>query len=417
MKVFKFGGASVRDAAAVMNVAHILDLYRDEKLVVVVSAMGKTTNLLEQIHNSRFHGLDYSASLQKLKDYHFDIAGELFGKEQQVSELFEEHFKKLETALVGTRTDNFDKEYDSIVSFGEIFSTLIISEYLKLKGFSAEWLDARKLIKTDSTFRNARVRWDESAQNCEVLNSSFDRSDILIIQGFIGSTKNGDTTTLGREGSDFTAAGMAYLLDAESVTIWKDVPGMLNADPKWFKDTVKLDRISFREAIELAYYGASVIHPKTIKPLQNKGIPLYIKSFIDPEAEGSVIQSDESYDGKVPSYIFKDRQVLVSVSPRDFSFVAEDNLKEIFDTLSRLGIHISLMENSAISFSFCIDKDEYKLQQLIEKLRPDYQIRYNDNLTLITIRHYNEDIIRKLTEGRELILEQRSRNTLRMIVR
>ncbi len=417
MKVFKFGGASVRDAAAVRNVADILELYSGEKLVVVISAMGKTTNLLEEIHNGRFHKIDYSSALQKMKDYHWEIANELFGNDESAKDLLNHKFNEFEKVLAKPFSNEFDKEYDQVVSYGEIISTALVNAYLLSKGFSSAWLDAREIIKTDNCYRSARVLWSESEKLAQQKMNASLENDVLIIQGFIGSTNDGYTTTLGREGSDFTASIMAYLLDAESVTIWKDVPGMLNADPKWFKDTVKLDKISFKEAIELAYYGASVIHPKTIKPLQNKGIPLFIKSFINPQAEGSIIQESDEFDGAVPSYIFKGNQVLVSVTPKDFSFIAEDNLKEIFDILSKLGIRISLMENSAISFSFCIDKDDYKQEKLFEQLQSNYHIKYNDNLTLITIRHYDESTIQKLTEGRELILEQRSRSTVRMIVR
>jgi aspartate kinase len=417
MKVFKFGGASVKDAAAVKNVADILELYSGGKLIVVVSAMGKTTNLLEEVHRSRFHRQNYSEPLQRMKDYHFSIATELFGEYADAMELLNQRFHEFEEYLKKPCSNDFDKEYDQVVSYGEIVSTTLVEAYLRIRNVASQWLDAREIIVTDETYRNARILWDVCFQKVNVIQFAFEQNNVLVIQGFIGKSQTGYTTTLGREGSDFTASIMAYLLDAESVTIWKDVPGMLNADPKWFKDTVKLDKISFKEAIELAYYGASVIHPKTIKPLQNKGISLYIKSFIHPHEEGSVIQESEEFDGAVPSYIFKGDQVLVSVMPKDFSFVAEDNLKEIFETLSSLGVRISLMENSAISFSFCIDKDEYKQEQLFEKLKSNYAIKYNENLTLITIRHYDDKTIQKLTEGRQVILEQRSRTTVRMIVR
>lgn len=417
MKVFKFGGASVRNADAVRNVAKILELYSGEKLMVVISAMGKMTNLLEEIHTARFHKMDYSTPLNKLIEFHQTISDDLFEKNQPAREILTQRISELKSVLKSTCSDQYDLEYDKVVSYGEIISTAIVCEYLQSIGVLAKWVDAREMIKTDNSHRNARVHWQKCEEKSDYIKSLFGEFDIIVIQGFIGSSSQGDTTTLGREGSDFTASIMAYLLNAESVTIWKDVPGMLNADPKWFKDTVKLDRISFREAIELAYYGASVIHPKTIKPLQNKGIPLYIKSFIEPLQEGTIIQENEKYDGVVPSYIFKGNQVLVSVSPKDFSFVAEDNLKEIFDILSKLGIHINLMENSAISFSFCFDKDDYKMSKLFERMSPDFLLKYNEEMTLITIRHYDENTIRKLSEGKEIILEQRSRNTLRMIVR
>jgi len=284
-------------------------------------------------------------------------------------------------------------------------------------GIGSTWLDVRRLICTDARHRDARVDWELSSSRAAAIAQSMEPNSIFIVQGFIGSTAQGLTTTLGREGSDFTAAIMAFLFDAATVTIWKDVPGMLNADPKWFDNTVKLDSISFREAIELAYYGASVIHPKTIKPLQNKGIPLYIKSFIHPEEAGSIIQENTSSDHLVPSYIFKGNQDLVSFIPKDFSFIVEDNLREIFGTLSEIGIRVNLMENSAISFSICIDTDTYKRGLLFEAMRGHYAIRYNEGLTLITVRHWDDQTLAQLTAGRDVLLEQKSRQTVRMVVR
>ncbi len=417
VKVFKFGGASVKNADAVRNVASILQLYEGDKLVVVISAMGKTTNSLEIIHNARFHKQDYKSELQKIKDYHFEIAKELFDENSASMIAVHHQFDALEEKLAEPCSQNFDLEYDQVVCFGELISTAILQAYLQSQNFSCAWLDARQIVRTDNRFRDARVNWVHSAASTDQIRLVLEKKNIVIVQGFIGSTSTGLSTTLGREGSDFTGAIMAYLLDAESVTIWKDVPGMLNADPKWFNDTVKLDKISFREAIELAYYGASVIHPKTIKPLQNKNIPLYIKSFLDPTAAGSVIQENMDYDNLVPSYIFKADQVLVSITPKDFSFIVEDNLKEIFSTLSQLGIRISLMENSAISFSIVVDKDDYKLEKLFEVLKENYQVRYNENLTLITVRHWDEKTIAMLTKNKEILLEHKSRQTVRMVVR
>lgn len=417
MKVFKFGGASVKNADAVRNVATILRLFKGEKLVVVLSAMGKTTNALESIHSARFHKLTYQAELTQIKNYHIEIGKNLFGENDEAMHPVFDQFEALEEKLSSPCSQNFDLEYDQVVCYGELISSAMVNAFLQQEGVSSIWTDARQIVRTDNRFRDARVNWQHSAASVDQLKSLLEKKDIVVVQGFIGSTSTGQSTTLGREGSDFTAAIMAYLLDAESVTIWKDVPGMLNADPKWFKDTVKLDKISFREAIELAYFGASVIHPKTIKPLQNKGIPLYIKSFLDPLAEGSVIQESTDQDNLIPSYIFKGDQVLVSVTPKDFSFVVEDNLKEIFDTLSQLGIRISLMENSAISFSIVVDKDDYKLEKLFAALQNQYQIRYNENLTLITIRHWDDKTLQMLTKDKEILLEQRSRHTIRLVVR
>lgn len=417
IRVFKFGGASVKDASAVRNVASILRRFEGEKIVVVISAMGKTTNALEVIHQSRFHGHDYKNEVSELKRFHLTIAKDLGLESESNLKMLFSQFEQFDEVLASPCSRQFDQDYDQLVCFGELFSTALVFSFLQQEKISSQWLDVRQIIRTDNRFRDARVNWQHSTVNLSQVHMAFEKKDFIIVQGFIGSTSAGLSTTLGREGSDFTAAIMAYLLDAKDVTIWKDVPGMLNADPKWFKDTVKLDQISFREAIELAYYGASVIHPKTIKPLQNKNIPLYIKSFIQPEAEGSVIQENMDHDHLVPSYIFKANQVLISITPKDFSFIVEDNLKEIFDLLSQLGIRISLMENSAISFSICTDKDAFKLEHLFNALKGSYQVKYNEDLTLITVRHWDDKTLQMLTIGKEILLEQRSRQTVRMVVR
>ncbi|MFY7971697.1 MAG: aspartate kinase [Flavobacteriales bacterium] len=417
MKIFKFGGASVKNAEAVRNVASILRRFQGEQLVVVISAMGKTTNHLEKIHQARFQKENCHPLVADLMDFHEEIAAELFADPENSLQLTWEYFSQLQEQISSPIVGDYDQEYDQIVGYGELLSTSMVHAYLMEQEIAAGFIDARRVVKTDNRFRDARVDWNKCALGIEQVKSQFNKHSVVITQGFIGSTTNGLSTTLGREGSDFTAAIMAFLLDAESVTIWKDVPGMLNADPKWFPNTVKLDRISFREAIELAYYGASVIHPKTIKPLQNKGIPLYIKSFIDPEAEGSVIQESNAFDNLVPSFILKRDQVLISMSTKDFSFVVEDNLKEIFDVLSDLGIRVHLMENSALSFSICMDKDDYKQNRLFAQLADRYTIRYNEGLHLVTIRHYDDATLKMLTENKEILLEQRSRQTVRLVMR
>ena len=418
MKVFKFGGASVKDAAAVKNVASIIQKFPNDKLVIVISAMGKVTNALEDLHRARFHNGNTIEVIERIKAYHQSIGEELFGNKYDESmapviALFE----KMQLQCDAPVSTNEDLEYDQIVCFGELFSTTMVQAFLESNQFSSTLIDARDIIKTDSRHRDARVNWDQSATEAQAIHTALSQHQIVITQGFIGSDIHGHSTTLGREGSDFTAAILAYLLDASDVTIWKDVPGMLNADPKWFNDTVKLDKISFREAIELAYYGASVIHPKTVKPLQNKNIPLYIKSFIDPDAAGSAIQESTEADHLVPSFICKANQVLISITPKDFSFVVEDNLREIFDLLSQIGIRIHLMENSALNFSICIDKDEYKQEKLFDVLKNKYTIRYNENLVLLTARHYTEENIRMLTKDKEILLEQRNRQTIRFVAR
>jgi aspartate kinase len=417
IKVFKFGGASVKDSEAVRNMTRIVRSHAHQPLVVVVSAMGKTTNAIERIHAARFEGKPYAEAVDEVTRYHTQLTNELFGEDSTGVIALQEQLKAFESAISQPCSSNYDQEYDSLIGFGELISTAIIQAYLQKEGVSSVWLDARKFIITDNRYRDARVNWEESSQRITPVKDALSKNHVCIIQGFIGSSLEGHFTSLGREGSDFTASIMAYLLDATDVTIWKDVPGMLNADPKKFKDTIKLDRISFKEAIELAYYGASVIHPKTIKPLQNKGIPLHIKSFIDPNAQGSTIEASGENDYLVPSFIQKDDQTLLSISTRDFSFIVEDNLKEIFGILSDLGIRVHLMENSAISFSIVFDGDKHKQQLLVDRLSEKYSVKYNDQLTLLTVRHGNEESLKSFLNKGETLIEQRTRHTMRMVIK
>ena len=417
IKVFKFGGASVKDAEAVRNMTQIVRTHSQQPLVVVVSAMGKTTNAIERIHAARFNGNPYKQELNEVIRYHTQLTDNLFGQNGAGKNALQTQLNAFQDALHQPCSSNYDKEYDSLIGFGELISTAIIQAYLEMEGIASVWMDARKIIITDNRYRDARVNWEASGQRIEPLKQTLAENKVCVIQGFIGSTPDGDSTSLGREGSDFTASIMAYLLHAGDVTIWKDVPGMLNADPKKFKDTVKLDRISFKEAIELAYYGASVIHPKTIKPLQNKGIPLHIKSFVNPEASGSTIEESGENDQRVPSYIVKDNQTLFSIATRDFSFIVEDNLKEIFGTLSELGIRVHLMENSAISFSIVFDTDSHKQELLIEKLRDHYSVKYNEELTLLTVRHGNDESLKNFVNKGDALIEQRTRHTMRMVIK
>lgn len=418
MKVFKFGGASVKDAEAVQNICRILEQFKGEQLMVVVSAMGKTTNAMERIVNAYFNEEDYRPMLQERKQFHFDIIKELFPEQQAVYQIVNLQFGKLEQKLSNPPSDYFDFEYDQVVSYGEIISTLIISEYLNFKNMQACWMDARKLIRTDNTYRDARINWEKTTELVQhYLKPQLEQNDVVISQGFIGHTPERFTTTLGREGSDFSAAIFAHSGGAESVTIWKDVPGVLNADPKYFDNTVKLDKISFQEAIELSYYGATIIHPKTIKPLENKNITLYVRSFKNPESEGTMIQKNMDADNLVPSFIFKVHQVLISITPRDFSFVAEDHLSDIFDRIAKAAVRINMMQNSAINFSVCVDWDERKVPELIESLKDEYTVQYNDNLELVTIRHFDEATIERVTGNKEIFVDQRTRNTARMVMR
>jgi aspartate kinase len=423
MKVFKFGGASVKDAISVLNVAAILRKYENEKLIVAISAMGKTTNALEKVLASWFENDPAKDKLiQEVADYHLEITKGLFAdKNSTVYTEIDQLFQNIKTYLVTPPRFTYDKEYDQVVSYGEILSTTIIQHYLIQEGIACHCFDVRKLIITDSNYREGRIKWEETVNNIqEALNPviALPGNQVMLTQGFLGSNSEGFTTTLGREGSDFSAAIFAYALDAEEMIIWKDVPGLLNADPKYFSNTEKLGQISYREAIELSYYGATIIHPKTIKPLQNKNIPLRIKSFVDPESEGSFIHSDTSSDNLIPSFIFKVDQVLISISPRDFSFIDEQNLSEILGTFAQLNVRINLMQNSAISFSVCIDDNERRLPELFEELRKKYNARYNTGLELITIRHYDQATIdRVLADEKKILLEMRTRATAQMVVK
>ncbi len=421
MKVFKFGGASVKDPDAVRNVKRVLDLFPDENLVVVISAMGKTTNALEKLIAE--HVCDPAngqAVLSEITKFHAEILVDLFPDEthpihRQVAELLAD----VADILANEPTDHYDFIYDQVVSFGEVISTSIVSAYLNDAGTDNQWLDARRLVRTDNNYREGRVDWkttEAKIQKAINLNDN-DGRQVFITQGFLGHTPEGLTTTLGREGSDYTAGIFAYCLNAEDVTIWKDVPGMLNADPKWFDNTEKLDRISYREAIELAYYGASVIHPKTIKPLQNKTIPLYVKSFIHPEDPGTIIQSSTDNDELIPSFIFKMDQVLLSISPKDFSFIVEHNLRDIFNSFHEHKVKINLMQNSAISFSVCMGGDRNQIDQVIEALTKDFNVKYNNGLELVTIRHYDQATIDRVTLNKDILVLQKSRQTARMVMR
>lgn len=421
MRIFKFGGASVKDYKAVINVGKILHLHQDEQLVVVVSAMGKTTNALEAIIAS-FSKQNHSETerlIDDLKSFHHIIIQNL-GLDQEPG-LLNEIFPIFDGLKEKCKQNfgNYDFEYDQIISLGEVLSTKIINNYLQVEDFKSSWVDARKLIRTNDRWREGRVDWEitENLIQSE-LNTVFENGNrIAVTQGFIGHEANGNTTTLGREGSDFTAAIFAYCLNANDVTIWKDVPGMLNADPKYFDNTVLLEKISFREAIELAYFGASVIHPKTIQPLKRKKIPLRIKSFINPKQAGSIIQESLAFDDNIPSFIFKMNQTLISLTPRDFSFIVEENLEHIFGYLNAQKIRVNLMQNSAVSFSFVVDHSKINLDKLVSFFQDDYLVKYNSNLELVTIRHYDEPTIARVTIGKDVMLEQKSRHTARMVLK
>ena len=424
MKVFKFGGASVKDAGAVKNIASILHNYAPKRLVIVVSAMGKTTNALEKVLQAWFSNDEaLQQYVNEVIAYHQQIIGELFpDKNNPVYFKTDLLFGELEGHLCTPPTPNFDYEYDQVVSFGELISTAIVSEYLVTQGFNCKWFDVRELIQTDDTWRDANINWSETSQKVANLLVPFLENEgpeprIALTQGFIGASETGHTTTLGREGSDYSAAILSHVLNAAEMTVWKDVPGVLNADPKYFENTTLINHISYREAIELTYYGASVIHPKTIKPLQNKNIPLRVRSFLSPAAPGTIINATTSEDDAIPGIILKSNQVLLSFSPKDFSFIAEDNLSQIFSALADCGIRVNMMQVSAISFSICMDENDRKMDKLTTLLGEKFAYRYNNGLQLITIRHYDQVTINRILAGRQLLVEQRSRQTAQFVVK
>ena len=421
MKVFKFGGASVKNAEAIKNVARIISLYPNEKIGVVISAMGKTTNALEQIVNdfSSRNWVSFEERLTLIEDFHLEIIdGLIKEKNNPIFSEVDAILRVIKELKHCQKTESKAYYYSKTVAQGEVLSTKIINAFLIQEGFKSKWIDAGLIIKTENKYTEANIDWTLTENHfSDYFIPEFRGNDILITQGFMGRNQDNEITTLGREGSDFSAGIIAYCCDAESVTIWKDVSGMLNADPKWFENTIKLDNISFREAIELSYYGASVIHPKTIKPLQNKNIPLYVKSFLNPENEGTTIHSCTSKDHLVPSFIFKENQILFSISPKDFSFIEEENLSDIFRKLSAMDVKINVMQNSALNLSIVLDKQRINLSEFLEIMGESFIIKYNDDLQLITIRHYDQETINQLTVNKEVILQQLTRETARLLVK
>ena len=372
-RVFKFGGASVKDAEGVRNLKKILEIYKDEKLIVVISAMGKMTNQLEKVLDSWYYAPEsLQSNFEIVKNFHLDIARQLENKPEEITAILLPVLDRLFEILSGKNDQNYDKDYDNIVSFGEYLSTKLISTYLNLNGYLNEFSCAIHLVKTDDSYREGKVDWKDTEKAIQSFIAKHPNKPI-ITQGFIGGTMTGEVTTLGREGSDFSAAIFAYCLNAKEVIIWKDVPGLLNADPKFYPNAVKLDEISYREAIELAYYGATIIHPKTLKPLQNKNIPLFVKSFLAPYDAGSIIADVEPLE-KIPSYIFKTEQILLSIFPKDFSFIAADNLTKIFSFISKNKLKINLMQNSALSFTICIDNKPNRFANLLKDLQEEFVV-------------------------------------------
>lgn len=414
MKVFKFGGASVKDVSGVKNVAIILQSYVNTRVVVVISAMGKTTNALEKILNQFRDHSDHTAELNTLKQFHASIMAGLFTEDHAVFKIVDDLFKDLEIKL--KIHGKYDEVYDQVVSFGELISTVIVHHHLLDQGLPCEWIDAREYIFTDNTFREGKVDWQKTCSAIKAVNLILKRKNFVITQGFIGKAENGLTTTLGRDGSDFSAAIFASCLEAESVTIWKDVPGVMNADPKRLPAATVFVELPFQEAAEMTYYGASVIHPKTIKPLATQGIPLFVKNFDDSSLPGTKIHECH-IEHLPPLIVFKDNQCLVSCKVTNYTFITENHMSQIFSILAELNIQINVMQNSAISFSFCIDFRESKIKALIARLQPDFEVYYNTGLTLITVKNYDEETFEFYRKKPGVLLEQSSRSTLQVLMR
>jgi len=414
MQVFKFGGASVKDANGVKNLAQILQKTDVKNTFVVVSAMGKTTNALEFVVKNYFKNKpELQSSLQDVKKYHNQILFELFEEEthpafKKITVLFNE----LLAFLKVNKSPNYNFVYDQIVGYGELVSSTIISEYLNTIGLKNVWIDARELIKTDDYYRQAHVDWNTTQSQISLMLST---PTLTITQGFLGSDANNFTTTLGREGSDYTAAIFAYCLNAKSVTIWKDVPGVLNADPRYFEHPQLLENISYREAIELTFYGASVIHPKTLQPLQRKEIPLYVKSFLNPYGPGTQIGKNTVLKPKVACFIVKKNQILLSISSLDFSFIVEENISEIFSLLHQYKMKVDVIQNSAISFSVCFENIYDKLAPLLQQLKSKFKVTCHENVSLYTIRHYNQKAIDQIESGKTVLLKQLTPETIQIV--
>lgn len=414
MKVYKFGGASVKDASGIRNLAKIVRLVGEEPLFVVVSAIGKSTNALEKILQLRIEGKDFTKELLSFKKNHLQICQDLFEVSNFGENLLNPYFILLDDLLSKKEFGTYDFEYDQIVSLGEIFSTKIINAYLLESGVKTTWLDARHIILTDDNYRAARVKLDQSVQAIKQIPS--ENRGVCVLQGFIAHDENGNTTTLGREGSDYTAALIAYALDLDELSIWKDVDGVYNADPKIFAQTNLIPELSYKDAVELAFYGASIIHPKTIQPLQKKGIKLRVRSFYKPDNTGSIVSKPSDKEKQATSFIIKKDQVLISLTPRDFSFMDVKNMGLAFQILAKHQHQINLMQNSAISFSVCVDCNHSHFQALIDELSDKFELRYNTEQVLVTIRYYTTELIDKMYDSLQFKLEQRNRSTYQVLL-
>lgn len=413
MKVFKFGGASLKNAQAIQNMATIVKAYADAPLLVVVSAMGKTTNALESILTTFKKEGNHIVEIEALKNYHYQICDDLFTDTETFKKKLDLVFDELNENL--QTPGEYDQVYDQVISLGEVLSSLIVAHFLVQEGLPCAWLDARKYIITDTTFREGKVDWKKTEEHIHTLHTDL-QNQVLLTQGFIGANELGFTTTLGREGSDYTAAIFASCLQAESVTIWKDVPGVMSADPKRLPGALVFDELPYTEAAEMTYYGASVIHPKTIKPLALKQIPLFVKSFDNHTLPGTKIHECR-VDNLPPLIVFKDNQCLLSCRVTDYTFVNEEQMSIIFNTLADLDIKINVMQNSAISFSFCIDFRESKLQHLLDRLQQYFEVYYNTGLTLITVKNYDAETFETYRKKPGILIEQSSRSTLQVLLK
>ncbi|MEO9892362.1 aspartate kinase [Aurantibacter sp.] len=416
MRVFKFGGASVKDANAVKNLVSVLKETGHENTLLVVSAMGKTTNAMEAIVNAYFEDKALiKNNIQESIDYHNAILIELFeNAKHPIFEKVKGLFDEVLGFIAWNKSPKYNFVYDQIVGYGELISTTIISAYLEEIGIQNNWLDVRDFIKTDNSYRDVSVNWEKTQQK---VTAGIDQTKLNITQGFLGSDDNNFTTTLGREGSDYSAAILAYCLNANSVTIWKDVPGVLNADPRYFDETQLLNKISYREAIELAFYGASVIHPKTLQPLQQKEIPLHVKSFMNPKNPGTTVGKGIGIEPKVPCFIVKKDQVLMKLSSLDFSFIVEDSISELFKLFHEYKMKVDLIQNSAISFSVCVDNRFGRLNELLPLLKGRFKVVYYESVSLFTIRHFTDEAIDSLQNGHQVLLEQRGTETVQLVVK
>ena len=416
MKIFKFGGASIKDAEGVRNVASVIQKKGGNNTLVVISAMGKTTNAMENVIKMYFQDKqNLKTAVDFVVDFHLNIISDLFeSKTHPVKKQVLGLFNELTGFMDWNKSPDYNYVYDQIIGYGELVSTTIVSAYLNEVGVSNTWKDAREVIKTDNYYRTGNVNWELTQ---ELISSEFSNKKLLITQGFLGSDSNNFTTTLGREGSDYTAAIFAFCLNAESVTIWKDVPGVLNADPREFSDTQLLNTISYREAIELAFYGASVIHPKTLQPLQKKEIPLHVKSFLNPDAKGTKVTKGIGIEPAVPCFIVKKNQVMISLSSLDFSYIVEENISEIFNLLHLHKMKVDVIQNSAISFSVCFDNKYNKLDELLVKLKAKFRVNCYENVSLYTVRHYNNDAVKQIETDKDIVLKQLTQETIQLVAR